>query len=153
MLKRIKDILGIEGVKIELLLDESYSLSDDSIQGAIRISSQNEKLVQSIHLRIIEKYRRGRGDAKLIDEYILGELDLVLDIMMQRDEERVIPFELPFEFIKSEMDMAERKLLARPWVMLAKKLKNVKSTFRVEATAYIKGTRLHPIDKKEIVFK
>jgi len=154
MLKKIKDILGIEGVRISLRLKDSYDIKTGEIEGHIIFEAQNPKHVESVHLSLIERYRRGRGEQTLINEYTLGQLDLRLDMLLDKNEIREISFVLPFSLMKSDMDRLEDKaLLGRPFIWLAKKLKKVQSNYRIEAEAIIRGTRLHPLDKKEIIFK
>ena len=43
MFKRIKHILGIEGVKIQLLASEEYQIADGRIVGQLQFSSQTDK--------------------------------------------------------------------------------------------------------------
>ena len=153
MLRKIKDYLGIEGVKIELQLEEEYKLSDRAVSGKVRFTSQTEKTVESLHLKLIEKYRRGRGDSALIDEYLLGSIDLDLDLKIEAGGSKSYDFTLAFELMKSEMDqMEDANFFLKPFVKLAKSLKKVKSEYRLEASAKIQGTKLDPIDKREISF-
>lgn len=153
MLRKIKDYLGIEGVKIELQLEEQYKLSDRAVSGKVRFTSQTEKTVESLHLKLIEKYRRGRGDSALIDEYLLGSIDLDLDLKIEAGGSKSYDFTLAFELMKSEMDqMEDANFFLKPFVKLAKSLKKVKSEYRLEASAKIQGTKLDPIDKREISF-
>lgn len=153
MLRKIKDYLGIEGVKIELQLEEKYKLSDRAVTGKVRFTSQTEKTVESLHLKLIEKYRRGRGDSALIDEYLLGSIDLDLDLKIEAGGSKSYDFTLAFELMKSEMDqMEDANFFLKPFVKLAKSLKKVKSEYRLEASAKIQGTKLDPIDKREISF-
>ena len=52
------------------------------------------------------------------------------------------------------MDQIEdSNFLVKPFIKLAKKLKKVKSEYRAEASAKIKGTKLDPIDIKKVVFQ
>lgn len=154
MIKKIKDILGIEGVKIELILEEQYELREGKVDGQLRFTSQNDKEIESVHISLIEKYRRGRGESELINVYTLGAIDLELNMAIAKNEERIIDFELPYVLMKSDMDKLEDSTpLSRPLIWLAKKLKKVKSEYHIEAEAIIKGTRLHPIDKKSIELK
>ena len=154
MLKKIKDILGIEGVRIELLLEESYDIKDGLIKGQLSFSALSDKRVEYIVIKLIEKYKRGRGDSQLVNEYTLGEMQLELNLTIAKDETKTIDFELPYALMKSDMDKLEdRNLASKPFVWLAKKLKNVKSTYRIEAEAFIQGTRLHPLDKKPVILE
>ena len=154
MLRKIKDILGIEGVKIVLVLEDSYLIKEGLISGQLLFSSQNDKTIESIHVKLVEKYKRGRGDNVLVNMYTLGSLELQLNMPISKGENKVIDFELPFALMKSDMDRLEDgSFVSRPFVWLAKKLKNVNSSYHVEAEAIIHGTKLHPLDKKPVELK
>ena len=154
MIRKIKDFLGIEGVKIDLQLNETYRANELVIRGVVILSSQTDKYVEKIELRLVEKYRRGRGKDLLVNEYILAEKSIPVELNILASEVKNIDFDLEFEPMLSEMDEIERKnILGRPLVWVAKKLKNVSSEFRLEASARIKGTKLNPLVKKNILFK
>jgi len=147
MLRKIKNYLGIESVKIQILVEEGIDFKTVQISGLIRLTSQSDQRVERIYLRIIEKYRRGRGDALLINEYILGEKCIELNKSIQKGTSEDIPFTMTYDQLKSEMDtIQDESWVGKPLAWLAKKLKNVKSEYRIEASADIKGTRLKPID-------
>jgi hypothetical protein len=154
MLRKIKDYLGIEGVKIELLLNEDNNLKDRVLKGKIIFTSQTPKEVESLHIKLIEKYWRGRGDNTLINEYLLGSIDLDLDLKLDGIQNKSYDFTLAFEMMKSEMDQVEdTNFILMPFIKLAKKLKKVRSEFRVEASAKIKGTKLDPNAIQKVDFK
>jgi len=129
------------------LVEEGIDLKKNKISGSIRLTSQSDQLIERIYLRMIEKYRRGRGDALLINEYILGEKSIELEKAIQGGSTEDVSFTMSFDQIKSEMDtIQDESIVGKPFVWLAKKLKNVKSEYRLEASADINGTRLKPID-------
>ena len=151
MFQKIKDILGLEGVEIELKVPDSIHESMDNLTGVLLLRSQSDKHVHGVNVRLIEKYRRGRDESALINDYLLGEIQLELDMHIHKDEEREIEFHLPFNFLKSDIDkLADSNLISRPFIKLAKWLKNVKSDYRIEATAYVTGIKLNPIVVEKI---
>ena len=154
MLRKLKNMLGIESVKIALNIPEEINKKDGAITGKIIFSSQTDQEVEMLTLKLIEKYQRGRNDSKLINEYLLGSIELQLDLLINAGIDRSFDFTLPFNPMLSEMDQIEkRNVFLRPFVKAAKKLKNVKSTFTLVAEAKVKGAKLHPLDKKKVVFK
>ena len=54
-------------------------------------------------MKLTERYSRGRGQDKLIDEYTMGQLDGKRKSPFQ-NEIIEVPFELDFVFVQSEMD-------------------------------------------------
>lgn len=149
MLKRVKTWLGIEGVKIELLLPEMVKKSSGIVEGSVRLSSMNAQTVTSLHFKVIEKYYRGRRKSKLTDEYVLTEKEIPVLIDVPADEPIVYAFELPFDTIQSKMDELEGKnFILRGLVKTAKAIKAVKSEYRIEVQADVLGTALDPFDKR-----
>ena len=151
MLQKVKKWLGIEGVKLELILPEQIKESDGVVKGKIRFYSMNEQKVNYIKVIMIERFTRGRGKEKMTDEYRLGEINLEREITIPKEKNVEIDFTLPFQLTKSDMDELEDKnLIFSGLVKVAKKLRGVKSQFFVEAESKVVGTALNPFDKREI---
>lgn len=154
MIGKVKKWLGIEGVKLELVLDEASTIQPGAVNGLIRFTSMHSQVVTKIKVVFIEKYSRGRGKEKLVDEYELGTIELQEDIEVLAGEETDVEFTLNYKLVRSDMDELERSnFLLSPFVKAAKRLSAVKSEYRVEAEAKIKGTALNPFDRKEIKIK
>jgi len=151
MLGKVKRWLGIEGVKIELILPEQVSGESSVVKGKIRFYTMHTQKVKSIKVTLTEKYTRGRWKNKLADLYKLAEIELVEDIVVPADDPVEVDFELPFSLVKSDMDeIGDKNFLFQKVVNAAKLLKNVKSEYTIEAEAEIEGTALNPFDKKEV---
>lgn len=152
MFGKVKKILGIEGVKLELIVPDKVSRDTGIITGIVKLTSLSDNnLIESIHLKMIEKYTRGRGDSKLINEYPMGQLLKKENITISKNDILEIPFEMEFVYVKSEMDkMGESNFITRGLVGLAKKARGVQSEYKLIAEANIKGTTLHPFDSKPI---
>lgn len=151
MFGKVKKWLGIEGVKIEILLPEEVRARDGVVEGKLRFQSMNTQTVTNVKVAIFEKYSRGRGTEKLIDEYKLGEIELAETFEVPEGEIVEIDFELPFQLVKSEMDeFGDRNFLFRSVVNAAKAVNAVHSYYRIDATAKVKGTALNPFDSKPL---
>lgn len=152
MFGKVKKILGIEGVKLELIVPDKVSKEVGIVTGVVKLTSLSDNnLIESIQLKLVEKYTRGRGDSKLINEYTMGTLLKKENITISKNDILEIPFELEFVFVKSEMDkMGESNFIARGLVGIAKKARGVQSEYKLIAEANIKGTTLHPFDSKPI---
>jgi hypothetical protein len=71
--------------------------------------------------------------------------------MVRPEEPIIVNFDLKYELLKSPIDeMMDEGLLRSGLAFLAKTVKGVKSTYRLEAEASVKGTKFNPIDKKDI---
>ncbi|MCO6478623.1 MAG: sporulation protein [Phaeodactylibacter sp.] len=154
MLGKVKKWLGIEGVKLELALPEEVDANSREIHGNIRFMSLNPQTVTGIKIALIEKYSRGRGKEKLIDEYELGATEIHQIIEVPPEEVVEVPFHLPFSLVRSNVDeFGKKNFLFGGLALAAKALRGVKSEFRVEAEAQVKGVALNPFDRKIIQVK
>lgn len=152
MFGKFKKILGIEGVKLELIVPEKVSKDTGIVTGIIRLTSLSDNnLLESIEVVMTEKYFRGKKENQLIDEYPMGKILVKKPVSISKEDVIEIPFELNFVYVKSEMDKIEEKnFLSKGLVRLAKKLRGVKSEYYIKADARIKGNTLSPFDKKPI---
>ena len=154
MIDRFKKVLGIEGVKISLKLNSPYQISDQFIDGVIILETKTDAVVTEIQLQLIEKYVRGRKENKLVNDYIIGNLKLKDKIIVTKDKEIEIPFKLDYIIAESPMDSAAKgNLFYKSAVKVAKLIKGVKSTYRVDAKVLTKGTKLHAVYSEEVVLK
>jgi len=152
MIGKVKTWLGIEGVKLELELAEEFKYKDGLVSGKLYITSMSDHTVTSIQLKLIEKYSRGKKDAKLTDEFELGQVDLVQDIVVPANKRIQLSFELPFTPRQSDMDeLQSSNILIGGLVKAVKWYEGVNSIFRVEASAKVKGVALDPFDKELII--
>ncbi|MCB0572434.1 MAG: sporulation protein [Phaeodactylibacter sp.] len=154
MIGKVKKWLGIEGVKLELVLPEEVESSEKRINGSIRLMSMNPQTVTGIKIVLIEKYSRGRGKEKLIDEYELGQTYIDNTYEVPAEEVVEFDFELPFSLLKSNMEeFGKRNFLFGGIAGMAMKLQGVKSEYRIEAEAEVKGVALNPFDRKPVNIK
>lgn len=153
MFGQVKKMLGIEGVKVELIIPEKINKEIGILGGIIKLTSLSDNnQIESIKVVMIEKYTRGRKDKKLINEYPMGELFQAENAVISKNDVIEIPFELEFIYVQSEMDkMGDSNFLAKGLVALAKKARGVKSEYSVRAEVKIKGNKLYPFDSKPII--
>ena len=143
--------MGIEGVKVELLIPEQVKAREAAVSGVLRFHSMNDQTIKRISVVMIERYARGRKEEKLVDEYKLGAISLEKKIEVKAGEPLEIPFKLSFELEKSEMDeFADKNILYGGLAKMSKWLSKVKSEYRLEAEAEVAGVALNPFDKKTI---
>ncbi|MEM7298128.1 MAG: sporulation protein [Bacteroidota bacterium] len=151
MIGKVKQWLGIEGVKLELDIPEGQALANGSISGNIRLHSMNPQTVTGIRVVLIERYGRGRGEERLIDEYELGSMELKETFEVAPDSPVQKPFHLTFEALESDVDRwGNRNMLNRQFAKAARWVRKAQSQYRVEAEAKVKGVALNPFDKKTV---
>ncbi len=152
MFKKIKDFLGIEGVKISLTSADEVKRDADHLEGIIKLTSQSNKTVTALTIKLIEKYKRGRKDKILINEYLLSSLDLDLNLQLGNEQVEELKFKLPLNLLKSDMDkFGEKNPFTKGLASVAKKLKGVESYYRLEASAKIAGSSLDAVATRPIV--
>ena len=112
----------------------------------------HDQVVNSLRVKLIEKYKRGRRGNKLVDEYTLGEIFMERNIEIPAHQYIEVEFILPFTPVPSDMDKLEASnFVMKGLVKSAKLMKGVSSIFRVEAEADVQGTALNPFDTKELL--
>lgn len=154
MLGKLKNYLGIEGVKISVSLDDPILKSENAIFGHVILHSLSDQIIEAIDLKFIERYHRGRNENKLIDEYELGALVLADPISIKRNQEIKVPFTLNYNDVLSEVDkFANENIFNKGLAFIAKSLKGVKSEYRLIAKAKVRGTNLDPIVKKMVILE
>lgn len=151
MIGKLKKFFGIEGVKLELLIPEASSARRGLVEGQIRFHSMNTQEVSHVKIAMVERYARGRGEERKIDDYEIGTITLELNLTIPADQPIEIDFQLPFQLVKSNMDeWADRNFLFKGLAAAARYASQVKSTFRIVAEASVEGTALNPFDQKPI---
>ena len=154
MIKRLKNMLGIESVKVALEIPQEIEKKDQNIKGEIILTTQSDADVESISIKLIEKYTRGRKEGKLIDEYVISKILVNEKVSIAKGEEIKLPFDLPFKIVKSQMDELQDNNFFNGFLIgLAKKVKGVKSEYRILAEVNIKGTALQPFAEKGLNFR
>lgn len=154
MLKKVKKWFGIEGLKLAVQLEESYDRKNQEVDGLIILQSKDSEVVESISIKIIEKYSRGRGKNKLIDEYLMTNDVINQQYVLEPESILEIPFRVDITEKVSRMDEIERSnFLLGGIVKTAKFIKRAKSTYRIEIEANVKGTKFSPFATREFILK
>lgn len=154
MLGKLKNWLGIEGVKVKLTIPAEVNATDGKIEGSLTLESLSEQKVSKITVRLVEKYQRGRKKERLTDQYKIGEISIEKDLIVTAEKPLNLDFVLPFQLRESEIDdFGSKNVLTGGLAKLAKMAYAVNSIYRIEAEATVGGVALNPFDKKDIVLK
>ncbi len=153
MIKRIKQALGIEGIKVRIDCPVEHEASAKVIKGVLEFSTKNEQAVNSVILRFIETYKRGRRKNKRIDDYLLGEWFFEEAFTVSPDEPYRLPFELEFDLLQSGVEKFQSKnLIFKGIGEIAKLAKNASSIYTLAAEVKVQGTAFNPRSEKEVYF-
>lgn len=151
MIGKVKQWLGIEGVKLELIIPDGQALANESIHGSIRLQSMHPQTVTGVKIVLIERYARGKGEEQLIDEYELGRLNINETIEVSPESPSTLDFDLRFERLESDVDRwGNKNILNRQLAKAARWVRSANSQYRLEAEAKVKGVALNPFDKKTV---
>ena len=154
MFGKVKRWVGIEGVKMELIIPEEIAKKDFEIKGQLKFTTMHDQTVTAIKVKLIERYTLGRRKKKTSSEYDLGAIELKESFDVTVDTPIFINFVLPFELMISSMDEMEGKnFFWKGVAKLAKLERGVHSEYRIEAEAKVKDTKLDPFDRKPIRLK
>jgi hypothetical protein len=145
MIDSIKKVLGIEGLKMDVSIEGKIDKNAGKVVGVIKLTTLRDTQVSGITIKVMEKYKRGRGKNQLVNEYVMGIKQLKQHISVKKNEEKFVDFEVPFQYVKSEMDQwQDQNFIMKGLISVAKKVKGVSSEFYVLAEAQEVGTKLSP---------
>ncbi len=149
--QKIKNFLGIGGVKVELSVPGQASKEEGKIGGTVTLTSKSDQEVLTLKVKVFEEFTTGRGDDKKTKEIDLGSVELPGGFTIKAGETKEVPFDVSFEVVKSNAESLKEKGGALGALGGAAKFaKNEKSAYFVEADADVKGVALDPSDKKGI---
>lgn len=149
MLKKVKNWFGIEGVKMDILLPDDIRSVDGLFSGILVFNSFTKQEIVNVNIKMVERYGRGRGPERLVNEYVLGELIIDKSIIIEANVETKLSFAFSFKYITAPIDdFAKKNIIYKGIANVAKKVSKVNSEFRIEAEAKVKGTALNPFIQK-----
>jgi hypothetical protein len=145
MFQKVKRWLGIEGVKVEIEMPTYFKQTDKELFGRLKLMSLDNHLIEQIEYKLIERYKRGRGATKLIDEYILGIKVSKEKLILKSSETVYIDFMLPIKPNLSAVEkFGDKNFLAKGLATGVKWLKGAKSEYRLEVRIKVRDIRLDP---------
>jgi sporulation-control protein spo0M len=149
MLTKVKNWFGIEGVKMDILLPDDIRSVDGLFSGILVFNALTTQEVLNVKVKMVERYGRGRGSGRLVNEYVLGELFIDKSIIIEANIETKLSFAFSFKYVTAPIDdFAKKNILFKGMANMAKKMSKVNSEFRIEAEAKVKGTALNPFVQK-----
>ena len=150
---KVKDKLGIGGVKAVLEVPKSVSKTVDFIEGKIILTTKSEQEITDIEVTLIEDFSIGSDDEKTQKRFELGKVTFNDHFSISPGETKEIPFCLPFAFIKSKSDnMQDKGGFMGALGTASKFLDSEKSKFSVQASIDVKSAFIDPLETKTIKF-
>ncbi|MBK9397928.1 MAG: hypothetical protein IPN55_12125 [Saprospiraceae bacterium] len=151
MIGRLKKMLGIDGLKVEIIASDIYDADKEYIDGELILLSKYQLVIESIEVRVIEKYTRGRFRTKKTDEYDIGSIKTGFSLPMTTNKLITVPFKIPVDYLMSSMDkFGSKNFLFKGLAKGAKMLKGVKSQYRLEVEVKIQGSAINTFTKQDV---
>lgn len=152
---KVKNILGIGGIKLNVVTDPIFDPTNSTISGKVVVTSKSEKEVAGISVKLTETYQTGSGDSKTIKEFTLGETSIDRAFSIKTGETKEITFDLPYSYASSLNDRLKQSgsAVGKALGGLGKMLQQEKSTFFLTAQASLKGNVFPPTATIELKAK
>lgn len=145
---KIKQWMGIGGVKVSLRATGPLSNSGGSVTGAIQLTSKSDQQVTEVIVKVYELYSTGRGKEKRTREIDMGKATVAQNIDMKAGESKDLEFTVPYTVSKSINDnLKEKGGMIGALGKLGSMAEAERSEYYVKASAKVKGTVLSPSDK------
>ena len=154
MIDRVKDLLGIEGLRVRVQPEASPRLRDGLLHGTVTFTTLRPQRIRRVDVWLTERYERGWRGGKQAETLELGRLTQGgLSLVITPGEEHVVPFELRFAERLSPVETWGRsRLVLRPVASLLRAAAGVRSDFEVHAAAYVAGVKLPTGHRAEVAF-
>jgi hypothetical protein len=148
---KIKQWMGIGGVKLELAVAPQCPKGAGKFGGAVKLTSKSEQQVTSIEVKLVEEWSTGRGAEKKTKTLELGKTSIDGAFTLKAGEQRQIDFVVPFELVKSSNDrLKEKGGVLGAMGKAGAFMDSESSTYKIVADASVKGTAFGPGDSRTI---
>ncbi|MBN1500358.1 MAG: sporulation protein [Spirochaetes bacterium] len=143
---KIKQFLGIGTVKVTMEVDGNFKRSENVINGKILLSAKSDQEILEIKAELEEEWEIGKDENKKTETFNLGSWESKTPFSMKAGEEKVIPFTINYNLIKSKNDQMRDSAgkVGKALGGLGKLMDGEKSTFSLTATADVKGAAFDP---------
>lgn len=149
--QKIKNKLGIGGVKIAIEVPAQISKEAGVVQGKFTLTTKSDQEISGMKVSLVEKYTTGRGDDKITKEFTLGSQKFEVPFEIKTGETQVYDFDFPFNILKSKNDALTDKGGALGAIgKLGKFSKNEKSEYVVDVSVDVKSAALDPTEEVDV---
>jgi hypothetical protein len=145
---KVKQFFGAGTVKVEIVTSETFVIDERLIKGSLTITGKSDQLITDIEIKLEESFTIGKGEDKKTKNFTWGEMKLP-GFEIKADEVKNIPFELPFDYSKSKNEeMTDKGGIVGGLGKVSSFMDGEKSTYKLVATADVKGAAFDPNDVK-----
>lgn len=152
MLGRLKKMLGIDGLRVDLITSETYDIEKGYVDGELSLLAKYDVEIEYIEIRIIEIYTRGRFGNKKTDEYQIGTIRTGFGVNLGANRILPVPFKVPVDYLFSSVDkFGMLNIFTRGLAKGAKLLRGVRSKYRMETEVKIDGSNIKVFNSKPLM--
>jgi len=153
VIRKVKNWLGIEGVKIQLEVPANLKVGQKELRLVLSLSALSDQKIKNIHLSLKEIYSRGNGKNRRISEFILAEWEQEKSIKIGKQAPCFLPILLQPNWQYSAFDKWQKEGALQNYMGLwAKKLNSVKSEYLIEVNIDVAKTKLNPYHVTRLIF-
>jgi hypothetical protein len=156
MFKKLKQAVGMVGIKVELVVPTQIGVNDTMVEGKVLVNAEANQHITKVKVEMKQVHREESDTSNSMTqrEYEIGEVivtDTPFDIKAGENAE--FPFTLSFARRKSG-SQALSEMGGKLGMLggIAKALDNESDRFYIEATVDVKGAALDPSDKVNVHF-
>ncbi|MBD3362284.1 hypothetical protein GF362_01035 [Candidatus Dojkabacteria bacterium] len=149
--QKVKQWLGIGGVKVKLDVPPEVNSDDNEIKGKLLLTAKSEQHVKSYEIVFEEKWQYKKNGETKYKTIQLGKRVVEEPFDIKEGEEKEIEFSCPFQFAKTMEDELKDKGGVLGAIGSASAfVKGHKSTYWLKATVDVDKTAIDPSANKII---
>lgn len=147
---KIKQFFGAGTVKVEIVCADTFVIDERLIKGSLTITGKSDQTILDVEIKFEESFTIGKGEDKKTKNFTWGEMKMP-GFEIKAGEIKNIPFELPFDYSKSKNEaMTDKGGVMGGLGKVSTFLDGEKSTYKLIATADVKGAAFDPNDIKTL---
>ena len=141
-LASIKQLLGIGTISVRLNVLEAITKDATLLRGSIRLIGKSKQLIKSIEVRFEEDHIAGSADNERSSTFTLGTWRDETRFFIEKEELRIIDFEMPIDFRISSNEIGLHSSIAKRAISSQMQ----RSEYRIKTMVDVEGAKLDPQD-------
>lgn len=141
-LANIKQLLGIGTISVRLNVPEAIAKDATLLRGSIRLIGKSKQQIKSIEVRFEEEYITGSAENERSSTFTLGTWRDDTRFLMEKEELRIVDFEMPIDFHISTKQIGLISGLATRSISAHSQ----RSEYRIKTMVDVEGAKLDPQD-------
>ncbi len=146
ILKKIKDVIGMQGVNIELLTADRISRHAKHIKGKVILTAESNQKIYNVNVRFVKEIQLDKAGEKT-KEKILGKQ--VFDVnSIKKGEQKEFDFDFTIQLPLEDKDKSQSKNFFSKWLSLDTRESKIR--YVVKAECDVVSAVLDPQEEKQV---